>query len=344
MGAEEKIINAGQPVVDPVTTFTPESLSTTFERHRTELMTIPMHTMAEAMKYMGFRDGIRYKEHVHDLKGDFQMGNYDKYKKGSGAVEIGQRTLQTFFGNCIEPIDPNSIYKSLWGSDITKGDGLKNVPWVKRVCAYMMAKLGENIYKVMWTAKHDENDKTSTSKWFDGFCTIEDQEKAAGTMSKELGNYYELPEDINYDNAEDVINDFFWGDSAAGWAGIDGMLRNQNVNIFMSDRTKHCYEVAYQKNHGSLPYNTQFTKGYIEGKPNAQFVALGNVPDNYLCITPRQNILTLWNMRGEDETFIVKESKTSHYDVDFIANMFYGEQYLSIDKANLCVARKKQSL
>lgn len=68
-------------------------------------------------------------------------------------------------------------------------------------------------------------------------------------------------------------------------------------------------------------------------------MGLGNVPKNYLSTTPKNNILTLWNQRTADETFLVKESKTSHYDVDFLANMFYGEQYLSINKEMLCAAR-----
>lgn len=331
-------VNAAQPVVDPKTTFTPETLSTAFQKYRTELITMPMFSMQPALQHMGFRDGIRYKEHVHELTGKFQMGNFAKYKKGNGATDIKQRTLETFLGNCIEPIDPVSIYKSLWGSDVTKGEGLKHVPWVKRVCAFIVAQLGEHMFDVMWTAKHDPSNTTDTSKWFDGFCTIEDREIADGTMSQDLGNFYALSEAITADNAEDIIKDFLWGDGAS-WKGIHKKLRGQRLKIFMSDNMKHLYEEAYQKNHGSLPYNLQYEKAHAEGMPNAEFVPLANVPDNYLCVTPKNNILSLWNQRGNDENFLVEKSLTSHYDVDFIANMFYGEQYLSINKEMLCVAR-----
>ena len=335
----DPILNLGQPVVDPQTTFTPAALSDAFQKYRTELIIMPMYAMAKALQHMGHRDGIRYKEHVHEMRGNFQMGNYDKYKKGTGAIEIVQRTLETYFGNCIEPIDPNSIYKTLWGSDVTKGEGLKSVPWVKRICAYIMAQLGEHMYDVMWTAKHDPANTTETAKWFNGFKTLDDIEIKAGTMATEVGNLYQLPENITPENAEDIINDWFWGDIESGWAGVHSKLRDQHVKIFMNDYTKHCYEVSYQKNHGSLPYNLQFEKAHVEGKSTAEFVALGNVPLNYLSITPKGNILALWNQRTADEMFLVKESKTSHYDVDFLANMFYGEQYLSINKEMLCVAR-----
>ena len=336
------ILNTGQPVVDPQTTFTPEALSTAFQKYRTELIVMPMYAMAQALQHMGYRDGIRYKEHVHEMKGNFQMGNFDKYKKGDGAIEIVQRTLETFLGNCIEPIDPVSIYKSLWGSDVTKGEALKTVPWVKRICAYIMAQLGENMFKVMWTAKHDPSNTTLTSKWFNGFCTIEDAEIAAGKMSMEEGNLYYLPEIFTPENTEDLLKDFYWG-IAGGWNGANDKLKNQKLKLFMHVKTKHFYEEAYQHNHGALPYNEQYIKAHLDGVPNVEFVGLTNVPENYLCLTPKNNILALWNQRTDDETFLVKESKTSHYDVDFLANMFYGEQYLSINKEMLCVARNKGS-
>lgn len=333
------VFNLGQPVVDPQVTFTPEELSTSFQKYRKELIVMPMLAMAAAMQHMGFRDGIRYKDNLHEMKGNFEFGNYDKYKKGDGAIQIVQRTLETFFGNCIEPIDPNSIYKTLWGSDITKGEALKNVDWTKRVCAYIMKKLGENMFKYMWTAKHDPTDTEKTAKWFNGFCTIEDVEIAAGNMAKELQNLYYLPEAFTVFNTEDLINDFFWGDAAAGWPGVHTLLRGQKCKLFMSETVKYYYEKSYQTNHGALPYNLQYTKAHLDGKENVEFVALPNVPENYLSLTPKGNILTLWNLRTADETFLCEKSLTSHYDVDFLANMFYGEQYESINPEKLCVAR-----
>lgn len=332
----------GKPTtaVDPNYQFTPEELATAFQRYRTELITMPMFAMNMAIQHMGVRTGIRYKEHVHEMKGNFQMGNYDKYKLGNGDMQINQRTLETFFGNCIEPIDPNSIVHSLWGSDITKGDALKNVPFVKRVCAYIMAQLGENMFNEMWTAKHDPTNTTETAKWFNGFLAIEDAEITKGTMSAEEGNLYTLPEAFTPENAEDLIKDFYWG--VTGWNGADKKLRKQGLKLFMNDTVKHFYEESYQHNHGALPYNQQYQKAYLEGT-TVELVGLPNVPMDYLCLTPKNNILTLWNQRTPDETFLVEKSLNSHYDVDFIANMFYGEQYESINKEKLCVARLQTS-
>ena len=327
--------------VDPKTTFTPESLNTSFQTYRTELMTMPMFSMQAALAHMSLRTGIRYKEHVHEMKGDFEIGPYDKYKMGKGEMDIVQRTLETFFGNCIEPIDVNSIYQTLWGSDINKGDALKNVPWVKRVCAYIMAQLGEKLFDAMWTAVRKDNG-TKTADLFNGFLKLEDIEILAGKMSREEQNFYVLPETITAENAEDILNDFIWGVTGGEnpWKGVHKKLRDaRGLKLFMSDRTKHYYEVCYQMNHGALPYNQQFTKAHLDGKPNIEFVALANVPDDYLCLTSKNNILSLWNQKGQDETFLVEKSLTSHYDLDFIANLFYGEQYLSVNKEMLAVMK-----
>lgn len=324
--------------VDPKTTFTPQSLTESMQKYRTELMTMPMFAMQAALEHMAVRTGIRYKEHVHEMSGDFEIGPYDKYKMGKGEIAIKQRTLETFFGNCIEPIDVNSVYQTLWGSDISKGDALKNVPWTKRICAYIFAQLGEKLFMEMWTAKRNAAGKT-THDLFNGFLAIEDAEINAGTMSAENQNFYTLPQGgITAENAEDILNDFIWG--VGQWKGVHKKLRDaRGLKLFMSDRTKHYYEVAYQTNHGALPYNQQFTKAHLDGKPNIEFVALANVPDDYLCLTAKNNILSLWNQKGSDETFLVEKSLTSHYDVDFIANLFYGEQYLSVNKEMLAVMK-----
>ena len=332
-----------QPVKDPKTTFTPEALQESAQKYRTELITMPMFALRDATQHMGMRTGIRFKEHVHELGGKFQMGNFDKYKKGDGATEIKQRTLETFLGNCIEPIDPVSLYKTLWGSDMVNPSAQKIQPWTKRICAYIAAQIGEHMYDYLWTAKHDAENTTLTMKWFNGFCAIEDAEINAGAMSAEEQNLFILPEKITAENAEDVLNEFIWGSEAVNstWGGVHKKLRDAHgLKLFMSDRTKHMYEVCYQMNHGALPYNTQFNKAHLDGKQNIEFVALGNVPEDYLCLTSKNNILTLWNQETSDEGFEVKDSLTSHYDVDFISNLFFGLQYLSINKEMLCVARK----
>ena len=84
----DPVFNLGQPVVDPQTTFTPEALSDAFQKHRTELIVMPMFAMQAALQHMGFRDGIRYKEHIHEMKGNFQMGNFDSTRRVTARLKL----------------------------------------------------------------------------------------------------------------------------------------------------------------------------------------------------------------------------------------------------------------
>lgn len=309
-------------------TFTPEELSKTFQTYRKDFIVMPMLAMSKALQHMSVRTGIRYRETVSEMGGNFELGNYKKDKKGTGDVSITGRVLETFFGNCVEPIDPNAIYQSIWGSNVTKGDGLKNVPIVQQVCAYIMKKLGENLYRNLFTAKHDSTDTTKTSKFFNGFCTVIDNDIAGTNEVKKAlisstNENLATIEKITAENAEDVIKGFVWDHAHE-------VLRDSDCKLFMSDKTYHYYTEDYQANHGSLPYNQAYDKRTLEGKSNIEFVPLSCVPDDFLLLTPKSNILALFNQKTDDETFLVERSLDNHYDVDFIANMFFGTQFYSV--------------
>lgn len=319
-------------------TFTPESLNKTFQTYRQQLIVQPMLSMEPALQHMSIRTGIRYRETVSEMGGKFQLGNYKKDKLGNGNVSISGRVLETFFGNTVEPIDPNSIYQSIWGSNITKGEGLKNVPITLQVCAYIMAQIGENLYQNLFTAVHDGTDTTQTSKFFNGFKTVIDKD-IAGTnennkvlISTAIGNLATDTQGITKENAEDVLKDFYWSRNEK--------LRNQPLKLFMNDLVYHYYTEAYQVNHGSLPYNQTYDKKTLEGASNVEIVPLSNVPVDFLLLTPKSNIVALFNQKTDDETFLVEKSLQNHYDVDFLANMFFGTQFLSVSPETLAVYEK----
>lgn len=311
-------------------TFSPEELSRTFQTYRKDLVILPMLAMGAMLQHCSIRTGIRYRETVGQMGGNFELGNYKKDKMGTGDISIKGRVFETFFGNCIEPIDPNAIYQSIWGSNITKGDGLKNVPIVLQVCSYIMKKLGENLYRNAWKAKHDGTKFDKTADFFNGLKTIIDMDIAGTNEDKEvkisadLGNLSTSTESISKENAEDALKDFFWSRC--------DILRGLPLKMFMSDMTYHLYTEAYQLNHGALPYNQSYDKRTLEGASNVELVPLSNVPDDFLLLTPKSNIYLLFNQKTDDEKFICEKSLKNHYDVDFIANMFFGTQFESVSK------------
>lgn len=321
-------------------TFTPESLTTTFQTYREQLIVQPMLAMSQLAKYCSIRTGIRYRETVGEMSGKFQMGNYKKDKLGNGNVNINGRVLETFFGNCIEPIDPNAIYQTIWGSNITKGDGLKNVPITLAVCSYILKQIGENLFLNAFTAKHDGTNFDETAAFFNGFKTIVDNDIAGTNESKQvliseaIGNLELSTTGITEENAEDQVKNFYWNRGAK--------LRGQaHLEYFMSDKTYHRYTEAYQQNHGALPYNQSYDKRTLEGASNVEICPLSNVPDDFMLLTPKSNILLLYNQKTDDEKYICEKSLNNHYDIDFIANMFFGVQFESVSPETFAVYEKK---
>lgn len=326
-------------------TYGAEELSKTFQTYRKDFILMPLLAMQVLAQHCNVRTGIRYRETVTQLSTNAEIGNYSKTKHEDAAVNLDPRVFQTFFGNIVQGIDPNAIYQSIWGSNVTKGDGLKNVPIVNQVCAYLVKKVGENMLMNAFTAKHDPSDTKSTAKWFDGFKTILDAD-AAGTnelkkvlISTALGNLVEGSESISKDNAEDLIKDFYW--SEAGDALAASKLRSQQLKLFMSDQAYHFYTEAYQVNHGSLPYNQSYDKRTLDGASNVELVPLPCVPKDFLLLTPKNNINLVFNQKTDDETFLVEKSLDNHYDVDFIMNYFFGTQFESVSPEILRYWRKQ---
>ena len=326
-------------------TYGAEELSKTFQTYRKEFVIMPFLAMEQLAKHMNVRTGIRYRETVSQMSTDAEISNYSKTKHQDADVKIDLRVFETFFGNIVQGIDPNAIYQSIWGSNVTKGDGLKNVPIVVQGCGYLVKKIGEKMFMNSFTAKHDSTDTTSTSKWFNGFQTILEND-VAGTnytnkvlISADIGNLVEGTESITADNAEDLIKDFYW--NQVGNPAAAAKLRSQQLKLFMSDQAYHFYTESYQTNHGSLPYNQAYDKKSLDGASNVEFVPLPCVPNDFLLLTPKNNAYLLFNQKTDDDKFLVEKSLSNHYDVDFIMNYFFGTQFESVSPEVLRYWKKK---
>jgi hypothetical protein len=322
-------------------TFTPEELTKTYQTYRKDLIVQPMLAMAALLAHCSVRTGIRYRETIGELSGNFEIGNYKKDKGSDADVNIEGRVLETFFGNCVQEIDPNAIYQTIWGSDITKGEGLKNVPIVVQICAYILKKLGEKLFFNVFTAKHDGTVFDKTASFFNGFKTIIEND-IAGTnenkkvyISEDLKNLVYMTESLTKENAEDAFKDFYFSSK------LNPVLRTQQLKMFVSDMAYHYYTEAYQTRHGSLPYNQNYDKRTLEGASNVEIVPLPVVPDDFILLTPKKNIFLLYNQKTADENYIVEKSLKNHYDVTFIANMFFGTQFESVSSETFAVSLLK---
>lgn len=308
------------------------SLSTTAKKYRKELLKMPIIALENSLKHMTLRPGIRYQEVVGELSGDLQFGPYSDTRVDASDVVVNPRTLETYFGSVVKTFKPNSVYQSIWGSEITKGEGLKNVEITRTVLAFLAAKLGQNLNKVLWSAVRNAGGSTSADL-FNGFDTITAADITAGNVAAEKGNLYVLNEAITANNAYDVLKDIY--------RHASDELREQDTKLFIDQATYDKYVDDYQATVGAIAYNREFDKLFVEGSGNrCQIVPLANKKNSpYFQLTTKNNMLVGVNQTGEEEKMDVE--KYAPFVLTFVATMFFGVQYESVSKERFLAVKLK---
>lgn len=309
---------------------TPTELAQSAAKYRSELLMVPVHSMGDTLKYMRPRYGIRFSETVGELSGDIQIRPYSETDVDKADVNIKGRTLYTHLGSVVRDFSPNSVVGSIYDSAQTKGEALKRTEIVKRVVAFLAAKIGENLDNVIWSAVRNEKG-TESKDLFDGFDTIANEEITSGDISVEKKNLYEFSAKIDSTNALDSIKGFCR-------AANPKLRKQKNLYLYVSQDIYDAYVDDYQATVGPIVYNTSFDKLHVEGFPNITFVVLANKTDSpYIHLTTASNLLVGFNQRGEEEHLAVEKYKS--FVLTFEATMFMGCQYESISPERMLIGK-----
>ena len=302
------------------------SLAQTAHIYRKELLQMPVLALEKSLQYMTLRPGIRYKETVGELSGNLELGPYSDTRIDQSDVVVNPRTLETFFGSVVKSFKPNSVYQSIWGASITKGEGLKTTEITRTILAFLAAQLGKNLNKVLFNAVRNDNGTTSATL-FNGFDTILATDIANENVSVEKGNLYVLTESITANNAYDVIKSIY--------RKASDELREQETLLFIDQATYDKYVDDYQTTVGATPYNTTFDKLFVEGSGNrCQLVPLANKANApYFELTTKENMLVGVDQLSDQETIEVE--KHAAFVLQFVATMFFGVQFESVSKERL---------
>ncbi len=318
-------------------TITPEALAQSAHKFRSDLLQMPMHAMRETTQYMTVRRGIRYAETVGQLGGNIDLGPYNETRIDNDGMTIKGRTLYTYLGSVVKKFSPNSVVRSIYDDIITKGENLKNVNIALRVLSYLTAKMGHNLQSHIWNAVRNDNGTTSADL-FNGFDTITAAEIGATTptISTALGNLYEFDAAITASNAVDQIVAFC---EAASELLVDN---GQPVNLYCAPAIYRAYLKDYQATVGAIPYNTEYKKTVVEGFENVHFVPLYNKANSgYIHLSPASNMLVGVNQEGEDENITIEKHEA--FVLQYIATMFFGVQFESINPERLLVGKLYQA-
>lgn len=314
-------------------TITPEALAKSAASFRKEILLMPVFALGEFLKHVTLRTGIRYSETIGELTGDMQIGPYDENREDSENLGIAARTLYTYFGNVVKNFSPNSVYQSIYGSALTKGEGLKTADITRTALNYLSSKVGQNLYKSVWKAKRLDTG-TKTIDLFNGFDTITADEITAGNIAAGKGNFLQLDvTKIDATNAVDTLKKI--------WRAANDHLRDQQCKLFVPPSVLDAYNDDYKTVTGAIPYNSQYNQTFVEGSENrCEIVALANKGgSDYIHLTTKNNMLVGVNQIGEDETVAVEKHKA--FVLQFIMTMFFGCQFESISPERLLVAKYK---
>jgi hypothetical protein len=200
----------------------------------------------------------------------------------------------------------------------------------KLMLTFLMKKLSESLNNSIWSAKRNENGN-KTVDLFNGFDTIAAAEITSGGLSADKKNLFEFSEAIDKTNAVDLLKTFY--------RTADDVLRGQKTKLFISRDIYDAYVDDYQSTVGAIAYNKEFDKTFLEGSMNlCELVPLSNkAGSKYIQLSPQENMLIGVDQESDLENITVE--KHAAFTLQFIATLFFGCQYESINKERLLVGQ-----
>lgn len=310
-----------------------EALQKSATRYEKELLIMPATSAGATLQHMTGMPGLQGNVVLGQLDGDAELGPYKSTRSDDGDFTIAPRELELFLGNCAYGFDPNDVWGTIYGSLVAQGESLKTVDVNKYILMFVAGKLGRKLNMAIWNAKRNADGDT-TKDLFNGFDTITATEATAGNIATAKGNYMELTAAIDKTNAIDTFN--------AIYAAADDELQGQEAKIYVSKDIYNAYNLNYQLLHGSLPYNTEFKKTFLDGTDNLwEFCPLASKKGSqYIHIAPQSNMVYGCGA-GDNPGERLAIEKYSSWKLTLEAAMAFGVQFRSLSPEMLMVAKLK---
>ena len=315
--------------------FTLQDFQAAAVKYRKELLHLPIIGIQDTLQYMTARPGIRYKEAVGTVTTSAQFAPYKANRSSDANLNLDIRELETFFGDVVSEFEPNSAVSTILGAiGATKGDGQAKTVTALQVLSLIAEQLSEHLNDAIWNGVRNANGDT-TKDLFNGFDTITESEITGGAISAANGNYMKLTEAVTHANACDIAKEVLFS--------LDPRLRKQDLNMYCSQAFADAYNEAYLATHGGISYNSQYGQTTVEGSNGRlHIVPLFNKADSkFIHIAPKSNMLVGFDQMGDVESVEIERFKP--FILSYIATMFFGVQFESVDKSRLKVVELKDA-
>jgi hypothetical protein len=224
----------------------------------------------------------------------------------------------------------NQLAKTVYGSLTTQGEALTSLDMARQVLNFLSMQLGRNLNQHIWNAKRNDAG-TKTVDLFDGFDTITEKEITTGAIAAGQGNFMQLGDEITKDNATDILMSIY--------EGADDILQGTHTKMFVPFSVYRAYNKDYMQTFGSVSYNTEFKKTYLEGTDNlCELVPLTSKKDSkFIHLTTQSNMIYGYGDGLDAEKIAIE--KHHEFLLSFVATMFFGCQFETISKERLLVAK-----
>jgi hypothetical protein len=316
-------------------TVTHVELNKAAQKFRKELLIMAVLGLGDTLKHMTLRTGVRYKETVGELTGPVELMPYTGLLENDGyeedGMDINGRDLETYLGQAVKYFDPNVLRQTLYGAAVTKGKALETLDINYAVLTLMMRKISGGLNKSIFSAVRNGAGKT-TSTLFNGFDKITATEITADKITVALGNRYDFAAAISNANAVDSLKAYY--------RGASDELKAEMTKMVMPQTIYDNYVDDYQTTVGSVPYNNEFKKTFLEGSDRrCELVPLvGKKAAPYVQITTKDNMLVGVNQVGEEEKIEVRRGDNP-FKLQFVTTMFFGTQFETISPEKLLVGK-----
>ena len=298
--------------------------------YRSELLIMPVIAAMATLQHMTPRPGVAGREVVGELSGDIDLGPYDPKRVDDSDLNVKPRTLETYLGSVIKEFDPNSVAKTVYGHLQAQGESLATADITRKVLNFLAMKLGGKLNSAIFSAKRNDAGKT-TAELFDGFDTITQKEIDGTAIAEGAGNLYNFGEAIDSTNAVDLLMDFY--------EKADDNLKAVPTKLFLPGAIYNAYNRDYLQTFGSVPYNSEYKKTFLEGTDNlCELVPLaGKKGSSFLHLSTKGNMVYGYGDGMADENIAVE--KYHPFLLSFVATMYFGCQFESISRERLFVGK-----
>jgi hypothetical protein len=204
-----------------------------------------------------------------------------------------------------------SVIKAMWQSYLGQIDGGKidpaTIPFEAFLIAKVIAKVKQELHYLAVYKGVLNAGGTAPADTMNGLV------KLIATAALPAGNIAAAPGTITAANAGDKLKLVL--------ECVDDTYYDLPMVCIVSPKVARFYNAWYQTTYGSLPYNTEYKKTFLEGTMIEIVSEPGLSGTNHIIITPKENLFWLVDDSANMERVIVeKEKRNIHVMMDFNAS------------------------